>query len=438
MNANYRTYLRPLALCAAISIGVAAGIGGYAADGNLLLSGGKGQPAGVLVSDSVVPQEATERLAAQAAAMNRFYVEFKKSEVDGDLVDYGGPTTYVIYCEGTRFSIRYRRLTLRKGRSIPHDHETSYDGRVVYACDLEEGTRVPAVVVKYLVGDDSDPDRTKRRWECEYLDVLGFFAPERLSELEQFSGVEPLVLHYLKESTSTRVERVGDTLRVTVRVPDNILVAAREMDLAQYEKYLNTRQRSPAASSNELAEIGRLRGITPERTVSFVLDAKRGYGATQREEMTGAGQLMLRTYSEGWTYYKDAGIWLPRRCVALHYMRPFMYKDFSDQPVVTNTFEVRHLDFSVHPDIPFSPDYRTPGTMILDRTVVESRSRPDHQVGYTIGADGETLRGAALVAKGKMVSGKHLLLFSMVLVLCGLPPVVYLFSNRRRRAKGGT
>src|SRR5207245_843732 len=133
----------------------------------------------------------------------------------------------------------------------------------------EPSARFPAFLGKYLVADATDPDRTKKLSEFPYLDAAGFYAPERISELQQFFSIEPLVLRYLKQNGATRIEKAGENLRVTY--------------------------------------------MTPERTVTVLLDPKLGFAVAEREEWTGAGKRIVRIESQDFKYYEAASIWLPSR-----------------------------------------------------------------------------------------------------------------------------
>lgn len=379
----------------------------------------RAQPgASVVAGDADLPAEVREQLDRQALAMGLVYIEFTESEFNADLVDSGGPTTYFVYCEGRLFYNRWERLL--KGGS-KYSTEVAFDGKILYVGDAA----TPRVLSKFLVTDSTDPDRTKRKCLFPYLDGAGFYVPVRISEVQQFSSPEPLLLHYLRQSKSTRVVHTDGSLRISVRVPDNLLVAVRETNLHDYQKNREALGFAAEVIAREIAWYKRLRNLTPERNITFLLDAKHGYGVAEREEWTIEGQRILRTQSEDWKYYEVAGIWLPSRCATFYYSPPLFYERFSDHPVVTNTTELKLVEFG-RKGIPLALDYTEPGAIIEDRTIAEARGRPTHRVMYTVAANGKQLRQAA----ENVMSHRRFLRICIITV--AVLPIILFFRNRRK------
>ena len=251
--------------------------------------------------------------------MEVVYLEFTQLLAAPSLDDGAVRKAYFVYFEGSHFYDRTQRLRKRAGQLILHNHDVWFDGDILYVGD-SDGTSAffPGVTTKYLIADATEPERPKKRWEFPHLDAAGFYAPERMTELQQWLSVESMVLRYLKQSDSTIVEEAGENLRLTVVVPDRFLVGAREMDIEWLRKTLDPRLSSPDLIAKEIEMYERARKLKPEQTVTFLLDPKHGYGVAEREETNAEGQRTLRVTSEDWKYYESAGIWLPLGASALY------------------------------------------------------------------------------------------------------------------------
>jgi hypothetical protein len=231
-----------------------------------------------------------------------------------------------------------------------------------------------------------------RFFDFPYLDAAGFYTPCSIADLEGFGAIQPLVLHYLRESEATIVQPTNEMLLVTFRVPDRVLASARDVDLEQRRKVLQSGRNSPEAVDREIENLRKMQGATPKRIITFILDPKYGYAPVGREERTPAGQRIVRIRSGLWKQYAPAGIWLPGQCVASYYTNPFALTDFADEPRLTVTLDLNRIEFRPKKAGSFVLDYRTPGTLIVDRSSPEARQAPSHQVLYTAPADGLSLR----------------------------------------------
>ena len=167
----------------------------------------------------------------------------------------------------------------------------------------------------------------------------------RTSRTGAVSSLEPLVLHYLEQGDLTKVETLGENVRVTFQVKDRWLAIARETDPERLRKNLEGTPNSPHFIAEQVANLERLQTMAPMRVVAFLLDPRHGYGVAEREEWTAAGQRIVRIQSEDWKYYESVGIWLPSRCVASYYAHPLTLSEFSDQPILTITHQLRLVEF---------------------------------------------------------------------------------------------
>jgi hypothetical protein len=103
--------------------------------------------------------------------------------------------------------------------------EISFDGKYFWTGNPHpgKGASYPASLGKHDIGDISDPSYTLGLLQPLYLDCAGFYAPTSMVDIAQTDSIESLVLRYLHESDSTTIEIAGDYMRITVRIPDQII-----------------------------------------------------------------------------------------------------------------------------------------------------------------------------------------------------------------------
>ncbi|HEY3860360.1 MAG TPA: M20/M25/M40 family metallo-hydrolase [Verrucomicrobiae bacterium] len=302
-----------------------------------------------------LPPDVRQELVKQKAAMRAIYLEFTETS-RGSLAnwDYSATSVYTGYFAGSRF---YRQEQLPPGYEH-YKNEVAFDGKTIWRRDTSEVSECPLADAPALL-----PPRLVR-WP--YLDAAGIYAPEYIAELGRISSLEPLALHYLEHGEPAKVEAVGGKLRITFQVGDE-MANAQETALKNLRKDLQGK----APSKRDAAELEDLTGqkaLKPTRAVVLLLDPKHGYGIAEREEWNVAGQRTGRIQSEDWIFYKDAGLWLPNRCVASYYARPrFFVSEYSELPIHFVTNELKRVEFG-EKAIPFTFDQTKPGNHIFDRT----------------------------------------------------------------------
>jgi hypothetical protein len=202
------------------------------------------------------------------------------------------------------------------------------------------------------------------------LDAAGIYVPQYGSEVGPFSSLEPLALHYLEHSDLTKVEVVGENLRVTFQVEDE-LAKVQKAALEERRGELQGTT-APKKDAVETEDVKTPKGLKPSRTVVLLLEPKHGYGIAQREEWNPAGQRIVRLQSEDWRFYEGAGLWLPNRCVAFYYARPREFvSEFREQPIHFATNQLKRVEFG-EKDIPFTFEPAKPGGPILGVTTPET------------------------------------------------------------------
>ena len=298
--------------------------------------------------------------------------------------------------------------------------ERAFDGTVAYAADPQQhfGENLrKAMIMKYLVADTSDDDRRKTLFEFPYLNYAGYYVPEFLSQLETFRSVRPLVLLYSDQGDNLQLNVSNGVTRITLVTTDLILNMRDATQPSWVRQYLGDH-------------------ASPKRKIMALLDASYNYAQTERDEWTESGQHIVHVECRNFKLYKEGNIWLPKVTVAVYYTDPYRLSEFFDEPIKVVTNRLVFIDFKRR-DAPFSlastPAYRAAGTIVLDRTVPEARSNLDHQVIYTIAADGEKLRAMALAASldSSMNIIHSLIMMCFFLLLLALPLTVFWIKRPR-------
>src|SRR5439155_18987915 len=123
--------------------------------------------------------------------------------------DYAPAPALSAYFDGSRF---YRQERI-PGYEL-YDNETAFDGQTIWRRARNEVSKCSLADAPGLIR------LSMRMWP--YLDAASIYAPAYISELDRFSSLEPLALHYLECSHSTKVEAVRENLRVTFQVEDEL------------------------------------------------------------------------------------------------------------------------------------------------------------------------------------------------------------------------
>lgn len=385
-----------------------------------------------------LPAEVRRQLEAQVAGMRTIHLEYTEEKSGIGSQFQSGPTRYFTSFHEGRFYQRRHDTAPAEGlfrRKIRQIHESAFDGTIFHFGDRERSDAEghPAILAHYSVHAPTEPNRNMRLVVFPYLDASGFDAPNTIADMTANSSIRSLVLKYLEESESTTIEESGDTVRVSVLVPDRVLAHARRENLEERRKLLASGRNSPERIAEEIETLRRMQDAAPLRKVAFVLDRRYGYGVTERQEWTDAGKLIVHIASDRWEYYSVAGIWLPKRSTAQYYTNPFGLTVFSDRPRTTMRYRLNDAQFHPPHDTPFTLEYKIPGTLIRDRASPEARKKPNHEVTYTVAADGTLLEGAAAEALREI--RRQRLRPSWVAVNCLILGVVIFALYLRRKAR---
>jgi carboxypeptidase Q len=226
------------------------------------------------------------------------------------------------------------------------------------------GADVHQVTKRSLADEPEWSGARLARWP--YLDAAGFYAPQFMAELPHFTSLEPLALHYLDTGKPIKAETVGENLRITFQVEDE-LANVQKTALAPSPNDLQ----ATTTSKERVARVGEVSKpniLKPTRTVALLLDPKHGYGIAERDEWNAAGQRIGHLESQDWKFYGGPGLWLPNRCFASYYVRPRLFiTEFSEHPIHFVTNELRLVEFGGK-DVPLHFDQQPSGSRIFDPT----------------------------------------------------------------------
>jgi hypothetical protein len=110
--------------------------------------------------------------------------------------------------------------------------------------------------------------------------------------------------------------------------------------------------------------------------------------------------------------------------------------EFSEEPITTVTYTLKRFEFGVPANPTFALKYTQPGTFVRDRTSEEARSSTNHEVSFTVSADGRLLREAASSVRNQ-IGGRGLgMQFVAVNILLIVGFIVALVYSAKRRTAG--
>jgi hypothetical protein len=374
-------------------------------------------------SSSKLPPSVNERLRKNAAAMSAIHLEFSWDQSGSRPPYYAGPSTCFAYLDADRFYEREespRHFDLGKVKTDGTQLlELAFDGRTYFTGLRDDlaSDGAPWTMTKYSIDDKTDPERNKPFTGIRYLTAAGFYQPLSIADLATAPSIGSLVLHDLSQSGSTQVEQADGNLRVTVHIPDPILLDARRVNLERYRKELENGYNTPQHISAEIDAVKAMQMMAPTRTVAFLLDPNRGYAVVEREERTAAGKRLLHLTTDGWKQYESADVWLPERCVESNFTDAWSPSKSVGTPALTYTIQLTLAEFGQQHDVAVALDYKKPGTIVHDRTAVEARSRTNHELTYTVAADGATLLRGTQLARNETQGGRSVWIWINVTIL---------------------
>ncbi len=278
-------------------------------------------------------------LETQKSALKNVYFDYTATAVP----ERGNARmTYSAYFDGGRFYLR----TKAAGKTDA-DREQSLDGQTLWDGSHDRIHRTPLA--------DAASVFQFRVLEWPYLDAASIDAPAFVAELAEFHSLEPMAIHELMHNETAKIEEIGENFRLTFDTSDVQIAAIQKVDLNQYQRQLAKTPNTKKWIDQEIESVKRFKEMKPVRKITMLLDARYGFGATEREEWTADGERIRRIVAENWKYYSSVGIWLPSRCVVSYFTQPYALKDFSKEPIQTVTLELQQVEFGKR-DIRFNLD----------------------------------------------------------------------------------
>ena len=368
-----------------------------------------------------LPPNVRLRLEAQVSAFSTFHAEYTET-LKGDRVPewYVSPLQYSLALNGKKFYLRthgsYRDPS---GSRFSATHEDAFDGRYFYYGDPDQDAKDQKAAMLRIHAPDmeTDPQRATLVFS-RYPEAAGFYLPQTIGEFASMQGIQSLVLVYEKQSEATTIDIREGLLRVSLRIPDPLIVRAQEIDLARRRKDLMRTKNGKEWAEQELRKLRETRALPPVRTVTFLLDPARGYAVVERTDRSSNGNMFVQVQCEDWQHFEAADIWLPGRCVEVYYADRLSMTEFSDKPVLTATYKVTRVQFQPPRDTSYALDYSDkPGSYLFDRTSSEAQKMPDHELVYRVSADGAKLRQQTHKVRPQMRVKQALLLFLVINVV---------------------
>jgi hypothetical protein len=375
------------------------------------------------------PSDLYEPLERQAAAMKRFQMDYSELKAgEGVSSHYLGPTMYSLRFDANHFKIRVEELDGSDQSRIIH--EDAFDGETFYSGDtyrpLSENR--PATLTTYSPGDATDEEELREIFSAysSYLETAGFYLPLRILDLNGFRALQSLVLHEANEGDSTKVERVGGQIRISVHTLDPLVLRARSIDLGNFRKGMELRRFPATTILENISAMKEMQDMDKWHTVIFTLDPTRGYAVLARDDFAPTGQMAVHVETEQWKYFETVGVWLPGKCVKSYYTGRFLYSGFSNQPRSTVTYELKRVEFGIQKNEPFTVNYRTPRATVIDRSTPGALKTPGHIIVYTVSPDGTLLRNAAGVVVKDMGQKRRFVWIAIFSVLLCIPPFAWI------------
>jgi hypothetical protein len=378
-----------------------------------------------------LPPNILATLEKQAAAMSKVTLTYSEIQSGQPL-----PTTNYLYIDENRiYSQTIYSYLKDQNLRRPILHEDAFDGTYFYSGtrNLVEQGKTNLVLVKYLPSDDTDPEISNFIRPFEYLQFANFYVPDSIAHFQGFGAVGSLVLHDILESDSTQVKQEGEMLRVTTHIIDPLVLRARETDLEALRKQMEATHVPSDQILKRIDALQRMANMDKWHTVTFSLDPKYGYAVVKSEEFAPTGQKTASTYADQWQYFESAKIWLPMHVVASFYTSRYFYAAFSSDPSLVITCTLNEVNFALPKNAVFDVAYNEPGAYFSDRSTPQARSNRQHQVNYTMAANGKSLRG--IISNLSENRRPNVLLDCIILILAILPLLLFFISRRKTNEK---
>lgn len=387
-----------------------------------------------------LPPNVWESLEKQAAAMSKItltYSEVQTQQPSAGPFSFPPTSNYLYFNKNCVYSRTVYSYLKDQNLGRPILHEDAFDG--IYYYDGNRNFMGPgdtnSILVKYLPSDKTDPEISSPV-RFQYLKSAHFYVPDTIAGFVGFSAVESLVLHDMAQSDATQVKQEGEMLRVTVHIPDPLVLAARAVNLQTLKDNLEQSHVAPNDILKQIDGLKQMANMDKWHTVTFWLHPKYGYAVVKSEEFAPTGQKTISTDCDQWEYFESAKVWLPRHSVVSLFYGGFqVYEEFSDAPIYLITDTLIDASFTL-PQYPvFSLAYNEPGSYFSDRSTSQAAANVRHQVNYTMAANSNVIAGIVSDVSRNMNHRPSILWDCIFAILAILPLILFIISFIRKRLK---
>ena len=390
-----------------------------------------GDAAAGLKESSELPNAVRAGLARQADALNRLHIEYvaKLRYISRQYKDRERKTRYIEDYDGKRFHQRWLRGAEEKD-------DSAFDGRYYYSGNIGESV----TLTKMDVLDETDPDRSIPSGRFPYLSRAGFHVPRSMEQMKGTPGISSLVLRHLEQGELKEVRKVQEIIEMDVVLPDPSVGSAKKTNLERKRRELEQTNRRIRKNNwnvplipveERILALRKRQEAVPKRLVTFRLDPSRGYGLLGRVERRISGEKILEVETGEWKHFQEEDVWLPRVVMERDFENAFT-GTLREEVFSVHTCRLKQVRFEprdgVHYRLEASPEYRRPGTRIVDRTTPEAKTNKNHQVNFTIARNGDRLEGFLDLAPAQRRSWGPL---SWVVIVGAVLLGWYLYRMRR-------
>jgi hypothetical protein len=367
---------------------------------------------------AAIPEEMRIVLAENAAILGTCDLRFTMDR------QYSVPNLPRPVKEDHEFYLEDGKLRHRFSQYFPASNsvvqvvERAFDGKVFYYGSIN-GPGQPLLF--RLLGDNPDDPKAKY-WpvECAIVRPLGIELPTTVSDWINVALTSAL-LKMTSEAESVSIEEgENSTIKVTLEIPEPVVVYAKSLDLEAFESYRRGYS-EPIALQKVVQRMRDLRSMTLFRTVVLWLDPAKGYALMRRVDSTPDGKLIETTECRNLEFSGKGHLWTPRASTIRIFLEaPDELEGFVEEAEETVTITLHHVSLECRKSESFALAYG-PGASITDRSTAAAKVSPTGATFYVEPADENALREAAKRAR----PGRTTIVVINVLVLLVLVIVVF-------------
>lgn len=241
------------------------------------------------------------------------------------------------------------------------------------------------------------------------------------------------------EAVATVVAEGRKLLRIEINADNPVKKTAERLSRASEE---GIRSDTPEQRQLLKARMERQLGAPATRKFVYLLDPALHYAVRQQEEWYEPNSLLRRCVASHFQKLSDRQLWLPWKCEIDYYTFDTLPGVVSQEPIVSETFDVSQVGVGRVADSSFVINSSEPGTRVNDGTLADAKQDRHGYTRYVIPARAADLaqviemakRGgpASLPNNGGWSYGKSFIAINAVVVLA---LASFLFVRRQRQPR---